>query len=302
MVRRDGSDLSDFGGGGMQSNGIRITSALIGCVALGISALVSSAFAQQPTSTSVAATPTPRTADGHPDLNGYWGAGGPGFPAGPQTTDGKSTSSVMRVRNGDISNLTNDGVIARRSTNNIPLYKPEYWERVLDLDYHGNLQDPFNSCMPPGVPRMGAPRRIVLLPSEVFFFHAITFQRNDYRAVPIGERLQPVDPDGTWMGDPIARWDGDTLVVVTEAFNDQSWIAPQGYIHGYEMKVTEKFRRDGNKLYYDVTVEDPEYLQKPWVKDTVILNKIMDPKYRMEESPPCSDRDNKNLVGKQREM
>jgi hypothetical protein len=206
------------------------------------------------------------------------------------------------VRNGDISNLTNDGVIARRGSDNIPLYKPEYWDRVLDLDYHGNLQDPFNSCMPPGVPRMGPPRRIVQLPAEVFFFHAIIFQRNDYRAVPIGERLQPVDPDGTWMGDPLARWDGDTLVVVTEAFNDQSWIAPQGYIHGYDMKVTEKFRRDGNKLYYDVTVEDPEYLQKPWVKETVVLNRITDPKYRMEESPPCSDRDNKNLVGKQREM
>jgi hypothetical protein len=206
------------------------------------------------------------------------------------------------LRNGDISNLTNDGVIARRGTDNIPLYKPEYWERVLDLDYHGNLQDPFNSCMPPSVPRMGPPRRIVQLPTEMFFFHAIIFQRNDFRTIPIGERLQPVDPDGTWMGDPLGHWDGDTFVVVTEGFNDQSWIAPQGYMHGYDMKVTEKFRRDGNKLYYDVTVEDPEYFQKPWVKDTVVLNRITDPKARMEESPPCSDRDNKNLVGKQREM
>jgi hypothetical protein len=279
-----------------------------GCSAMGLSiglsiGLLGAAltFAQQPPP-PVSAPATPRTADGHPDISGYWGAGGVGFPTGPATTDGKSTSTVMRLRNGDISNLTNDGVIARRGTDNIPLYKPEYWERVLDLDYHGNLQDPFNSCMPPSVPRMGPPRRIVQLPTEMFFFHAIIFQRNDFRTIPIGERLQPVDPDGTWMGDPLGHWDGDTFVVVTEGFNDQSWIAPQGYMHGYDMKVTEKFRRDGNKLYYDVTVEDPEYFQKPWVKDTVVLNRITDPKARMEESPPCSDRDNKNLVGKQREM
>lgn len=259
-------------------------------------------WAQDAAQPKTASATTPRASDGHPDLSGYWGGGIGGIRTNAEPSDGKNYSSTIPLRNGDISNLTNDGVIARRSTNNLPLYKPEYWDRVLDLDYNGNLEDPFNSCMPPSVPRMGAPRRIVQMANEMFFFHAITFQRNDYRSIPIGNRLHPVDRDGTYMGDPIGRWDGDTFIVETEGFNDQSWLAPQGYIHGYDLKVTEKFRRDGDKLYYDVTVEDPEYLQKAWVKDTVVLNRIADPKYRMEESPPCSDRDNKNLVGKQREM
>jgi hypothetical protein len=238
----------------------------------------------------------------HPDLSGYWSNGFVGLQTTAGPSDDKNYTTVLPVRNGDISNLTNDGVIARRSTDNLPLYKPEYWDRVLELDYNGNLEDPFNSCMPPSVPRMGPPRRIVQVADEVFFFYQITFQRNDFRNVPIGERTHPVDRDGTYIGDPIAHWEGDTLVVVTEGFNDQSWLGPQGYIHGYELKVTEKFRRDGDKLVYDVTVEDPEYLQKPWVRDTVVLTRIKTPNYRMEEAPPCSDRDNKNLVGKQREQ
>jgi hypothetical protein len=262
------------------------------------------AVAQESAPAKPAATATtPRTADGHPDLNGYWGGGlAGGLRSDAAPSDGKNFSSTIPLRNGDISNLTNDGVIARRATNNLPLYKPQYWDRVTDLDYNGNLEDPFNSCMPPSVPRMGPPRRIVQLGDEVLMFYAIIFQRNDYRSIPVGERVQPVDRDGTYMGDPIGHWDGDTFVVVTEGFNDQSWLGPQGYIHGYDLKVTEKFRREGDKLYYDVTVEDPEYLQKPWVRETMTLNRIADPKYRMEESPPCSDRDNKNLVGKQREM
>jgi len=143
--------------------------------------------------TTSAGAVTPRTVDGHPDLNGYWGNGFAGLRSDAQPSDGKNFSSTIALRNGDISNLTNDGVIARRSGDNLPIYKPEHWDRVLDLDYNGNLEDPFNSCMPPSVPRMGPPRRIVQLPNEMLFFHAIPFQCNDYRSVPVGNRVHPVD-------------------------------------------------------------------------------------------------------------
>ncbi len=262
---------------------------------------------------AAAPAPTPRTPDGKPDLNGYWNTGpapedGPPAPAGglargPTTVDENGDYiSPITLRNGDMSNLTNDGVISRRSTNNIPLYKPEFWEKVEDLDYNGNVTDPFNHCMPPSIPRMGTPRRIIQTPNEVLFFYAIGFQRNDYRAIPIGPRTVQPDRDGTWMGSPWAHWEGDTLVVETIGFNDQTWFGPQGYLHGYEMKVTEKFRREGNRLIYESIVEDPEYLQRPWVRDPVTLSLNTTPGFRMAEAPPCSDRDVKNQVGKQREM
>ena len=246
-----------------------------------------------------------RTTDGHPDLSGYWSEGGPGglgaLGAAPPP-GAKDLSLTPPLRNGDISNLTNDGVIARRSGDNLPLYKPQYWDKVLDLDWNGNKLDPYSSCMPANPPRLGPPRRIIMLPNEVIFFYSPIFQRNDFRDVPIGARNHPVDRDGGWLGDPVAHWEGDDLVVVTEGFNAESWIGPQGYLHGYDMKVTERFHLTPQGLVWQATVEDPEYLQKPWVMDPVRLRLLTGDHLFMEESPPCADRDNKNIVGKQREM
>jgi hypothetical protein len=67
------------------------------------------------------------------------------------------------------------------------------------------------------------------------------------------------------------------------------------------MKTTERFRPEGDTLVYQVTVEDPEVLVKPWITDAKTLRRVTKPTY-MEEAPPCSERDNQHIVGKQREM
>jgi hypothetical protein len=278
-------------------------------VGFAIAAVAAAAMAQ-PVPAPAQAAPSParpigRSADGHPDLNGYWSPNPPragARPAGLPAGDANDLAAVGAYRNGDITNLTNDNVPRRRMSDNLPLYKPEYWEKVLDLDLNGNQEDTFDHCMPMGVPRMGGPARIMQGPSEFVFFYNVQFQHNQYRDIPLGPRRFPVDRDGSWLGDPVARWDGDTLVVETEGFNDQTWIGPEGFFHSYDMKVVERFRPEVDRLIYDVTVSDPEVLQKPWVMTTRTLYRNADPNFRMEESPPCSDRDLKNLVGKQREM
>src|SRR5262245_8203840 len=80
-------------------------------------------YAQDAAQPKAAATATPRTTDGRPDLSGYWGGVMGGIRTNAEPTDGRNYSSTIPLRNGDISNLTNDGVIARRSTNNLPIYK-----------------------------------------------------------------------------------------------------------------------------------------------------------------------------------
>ena len=44
---------------------------------------------------------------------------------------------------------------------NRPLYKPEYWDKVQQLDMWTNKEDPVMTCQPLGIPRQGPPRRIV---------------------------------------------------------------------------------------------------------------------------------------------
>ena len=70
------------------------------------------------------------------------------------------------------------------------------------------------------------------------------------------------------MGVTVGRWEGDTLVLDSVGFIDTTWIGRGGFFHSSEMKVVEKFTRQGDALLYDVTIEDPEVLLEPWVFPT----------------------------------
>ena len=67
------------------------------------------------------------------------------------------------------------------------------------------------------------------------------------------------------MGYTVGRWEGDTLVLDSIGFSDETWLGRGGFFHSDQMRVIEKFTRKGNEILYEVTVEDPEVLVKPWV-------------------------------------
>jgi hypothetical protein len=73
------------------------------------------------------------------------------------------------------------------------------------------------------------------------------------------------------MGYTVGKWEGDTLVLDSIAFNDFTWLARGGFFHTESMRVVEKFTRQGNEILYEVTVEDPEVLLEPWVMTPRIL-------------------------------
>ena len=87
---------------------------------------------------------------------------------------------------------------------------------------------------------------------------------NAIRMIPLDGRPHPVDPDPTWMGNAVGRWDGDTLVVDTIGFNDKTEV--HGFMHTEDLHVVERFKRlENGSLQYDVTVEDPNVWAGPWV-------------------------------------
>jgi len=74
----------------------------------------------------------------------------------------------------------------------------------------------------------------------------------------------PKDPDPTWKGHSIAKWEGDTLVIDTIGFNDKGWLT-DGFPHTEKLHVVERYRRpDLAHLVIDVTMEDPGTFTKPW--------------------------------------
>ena len=243
----------------------------------------------------------PRTAEGHPDLSGVWNGATIG---GPYIKVEDERAALLPARDGALVNFERDNTLIRRSIPNKPLYKPEFWEKVQKLDQNGNTEDPSYGCMPAGVPRMGPPAKIVQTPAEMIFLYtsgAAQGWGDQYRVIPMdGRSHTPLqDLDGTWKGEALGHWEGDTLVVDSIGFNDTSWLDIGGYFHSENMHVIERLHRDGSTLTWQATVEDPDVLLKPWVMNPRVQKLNPDPRAVLPETLPCSERDLSHLVTKE---
>ena len=251
--------------------------------------------------------PTPRTADGHPDLSGMWNGGGGGNQVKPdekgnivQLTRARLCAQTQ-IDNGECHpgvNAERDAGVNQRPAHQ-PMYKPEYWERVQHLDREGIQEDPAFHCKPNGVPRMGPPQKIVQTATEAIFLYQ---NGNTFRVIPIDGR--PHDPiksqDTTWYGDAIGKWEGDTLVIDIIGFNDESWLGWPGWLHSNNMHVVEKYTRNGNTLTWTATVNDPDTLLEPFEMPARTLRLNPDPKASFIEDLPCEERDAAHIVTHER--
>ena len=297
-------------------------------IAIGLSLVAflgASAYAQTP-ATNGKPVPTPRTADGKPDLSGRWGGGGGGaggaggvqaiepngqvhtfehyseysaaLAAGRVSPQAKVIGRQPNYRHGNNVYSERDAGLNQRAFGNPPLYKPEHWERVNYLDENGNKEDSNFSCFPPGVPRLGPPMRIVQTPKDVILMYQ---NRNMWRVIPIDGR--PHDPeiaqDQTFNGHAVGRWEGDTLVIDVVGFNDVTWLGWPGWFHSNNMRVEERIRREGNTLHYQATVYDPDVLMEPWKMDPRALPlNTSDAPYI--EDPPCLELDLEHMTTRER--
>jgi hypothetical protein len=226
---------------------------------------------------------TPRLANGKPDLSGQWGGGIPS-PVGPYGTRKLGVFEPDQM------------VMQRGAAWNKPLYKPEHWQKVRDLDFSKVDVDPVFRCLPQGVPRQGAPNRILQTPKETWLINR-AYAGTFVRIVPTDGVDRPEGTDFSYsLGFSNGHWDGDTLVIETVGFNDTTWLSWQGYFHTDQMKVTERLRRDGDLLYYQFTVDDPEVLMQPWTSNTFLLRLNPNPHAWIEPVEECTESDLEHMV------
>ncbi len=297
---------------------------VLACVAAGAAAQESQAPRRTNNAPPQPAGPTPRAADGHPDLTGVWNGLGDNLNGVPNqiinngvVIDSETSAHDMRSglaittfprtnspQNNEVAERA--AALLRRSGSNKPLYKPEYWDMVKDLDANANEEDPSNNCMPAGIPRAGIPSYIAQQPNHVMFVYpgqgGLIATQTMYRMIPTDGRphtpLQELD--GTYTGEAIGRWEGDTLVVDTWGFNANTWFDQLGgYFHSENMHVVERFRREGNTLTWTATVEDPDVLIEPWTTTPRVALLNPRPNAVLPESNPCSERDLSHIVTKE---
>ena len=125
-------------------------------------------------------------------------------------------------------------------------------------DYTGN-------CMPFGLLRnINSPHPMQIVQNDNYI--AFLFEQNTwFHAVPTDGRPHPNNPDPTWDGNSVGRWEGDTLVIDTIAFNEKTRLDTVGHPHSDNLHVIEKLRRvDAGHIAYEITIDDPVYYTKPF--------------------------------------
>jgi hypothetical protein len=217
--------------------------------------------------------PTPRLG-AHPDLSGNWSF--TDWIGNYMTGGGRRCSPWQDKDCNRQANQTEDFELyspSRFGNTGRPMYKPQYWDKVQQLDMWTNKYDPVMTCQPLGVPREGPPRRIYQTDKDITFIYYggdAGGGYGEYRIIPTDGRAHGKESqyDITYLGDTVGHWEGDTLVLDAVAFTDMTWLGRGGFFHSDQMHVIERFRRQGDALLYDVTVEDPEVLAEPWVLPT----------------------------------
>jgi len=226
----------------------------------------------------VAAAATPRTASGKPDLTGVWGGSYNPISGGGARRCGPTQSKVN-------CNIPMDNFWVdyewlspwRFGLMGHPIYKPEHWDKIQELDQWTNKFDPVMTCQPLGLPRHGTPRRIIQQDNDVIFFYGANADYGggaaEFRDIPTDgrERNARTQSLAYYYGNSIGRWEGDTLVIDSINFVDTTWLGRGGLIHSSSMHIIERLTRVGNELRYDMTIEDPEVFVEPFVMPTRIL-------------------------------
>ncbi len=225
--------------------------------------------------TQTASVVTPRLANGKPDMTGNWGGA-------PLPVTGSGTRRCGPTQVGCKTGQDNfwvdyEWISPSRFGPSRPNYKPEFWDKIQELDQWTNKYDPVMTCQPLGIPRHGTPRRIIQTDKDIIFFYG---QYADYgggnaefRDIPTDGRPRSEQKaiEATYYGYSIGKWEGDTLVIDSTSFVDTTWLGRGGLFHSADMHIIEKLTRVGNEIHYDMTIEDPDSFIEPWVMPTRIL-------------------------------
>jgi hypothetical protein len=170
----------------------------------------------------------PRTREGRPDLNGVW-LPGPLLPVGSKP-------------------------------------EPLPWAEALGKKRSDGFgKDPSTYCLPSGLMYSGMFSEYRLVQTPAILVIVDPAASNPTRQVYLDGRGHPKDPNPSFMGHSVGRWEGDTLVVDTIGFNDRVWLTDDNYPQTEKMHVIERFRRtDLGHLETEITFEDPDAFKNIW--------------------------------------
>jgi hypothetical protein len=209
--------------------------------------------------------PAPRL-NGKPDLSGVWQATRPTLDAARSYTGGVDPDVLrMQIDQLDVADIHRNVFLGMKREE-----EPLTAEAMAVLSKRQNEQPPQVRCLPEGVPgvMMVYAFKIVQTPRELIM---IGESQEPPRQIYLDGRGLPKDPDPSWMGYSIGKWDNDTLVVQTTGFKEEGWLDNVGHPRGQSMLITERFRRrDFGHIDLEIRYDDPKYYTRPFTNKTTL--------------------------------
>jgi hypothetical protein len=187
--------------------------------------------------------PAPRLSNGHIDFSGVWD-----HAYVPDMSLSNNRTPALQKGAGELP-------YSPAGVDNITKYDPER-----DGDYTG-------MCMPFGLMRsVNAPYPFQIMQSDKYV--AFLFEQNSWFHVVPFKSAHSQEPNPTWFGESIAKWDGDALVIDTVGFNGFTRLDTKGNPHSDKLHLVQTLRRtDAGHIAYTVTIDDPVYYTKPWTNE-----------------------------------
>jgi hypothetical protein len=213
----------------------------------------------------------PRGPDGvHPDLNGVWQA----MNTANYDLEPHAARSALAMRPGPFGPVPVKDVLALGAVGAVPAglgvveggaipYTAEARKQRDENRADWLRRDPEIKCYLPGVPRAN----YMALPFQIFQSQKATLIAYEYAGAV--RSLLFTDPGpapvDSWMGQSVAKWEGDTLVVTVTGQNDSTWFDRAGNFHSADMKVVERWTPTGpTTLRYEAEITDPATFTRPW--------------------------------------
>jgi len=207
----------------------------------------------------------PRTLDGKPDLSGVWHAEiTPDAEwrrhLGDAVFESRLVTRAAGMGIGTISIYANDLMVGLSTQQRVELLRPSAVARMKEP--RQPLRD---MCLPIGFPRAALLTPVTKLIQSPNILLMLMEEGNAYRQIYLDGRPLPQGPQPSWFGYSTGRWEGDTLVVESNGFNDKSYLDGVGHPRSESMRMTERYRRrDVGHLEVIMTFDDPVYYTRPF--------------------------------------
>ncbi len=203
------------------------------------------------------AGPVPRRPDGKPDLTGTWTG-----------AVGMNHTVILEAHPGGFGVTAGEGLVIDPPDGIIPYQPWALAERNRRREDSNGYEDPVGHCEFYDIGRIHSFQQTIQYAGDYIIIHA---NRQITRMVDMKRQQHLPDGIGLWLGDPIGRWEGDTLVVDSTNFNGKTRMSIGGDFYGTDAHVVERFLMlDSNTYKWTMTIDSPSVFTRPWTMTSAI--------------------------------